>query len=235
MQSLSIIIPAYNEENRILTTLNKIHAYLANKKYDYEIIVVDDGSKDRTVELVKQQKYARVLQNPQNKGKGYSVKYGMLAAKKEWVLFTDADLSTPIEELDKLKQYTNDYEVIIGSRGLAQSQVRVHQPLYRELPGKIFGSLVRIICLKGIQDSQCGFKLFSQKATKQIFSRQTINRFGFDVEVLHLARKYGYPIKEVPVIWINSRSTKLNLFTDSISMFKDILKVRLNELRGIYN
>lgn len=235
MQNISVIIPAYNEERRIISTLIKINNYLKTEKYDYEIIVIDDGSKDRTVELVQQQGFAKIIRNPGNKGKGYSVKQGMLSAKNEWILFSDADLSTPIEELDKFKPYAGSHEVMIGSRCLAQSKIALHQPFYRELPGKIFGKMVKLICLKEITDSQCGFKLFSRNAAQKIFSKQTINRFGFDVEILYLAKKYGYSLKEIPITWTNDRQTRLNLFTDSISMFKDIIKIRINDLLGKYN
>ncbi len=235
MLKISVIIPAYNEEYRIIPTIDKIYTYLKNKKYDFEIIVVDDGSTDRTVEMVKKQGLAKVIQNPGNKGKGYSVKHGMLKATKEWVLFSDADLATPIEELEKFKNYAGEYEVLIGSRGMRESNIQVRQPFYRELPGKIFGFLVKLICLNGIHDSQCGFKLFSRRATQNTFSKQTLDGFGFDVEVLYIARKKGFEIKQIPVTWINDAQTKLNVIRDSIKMFRDILVVRINDLKGKYN
>ncbi|MBN1645143.1 glycosyltransferase family 2 protein [Candidatus Woesearchaeota archaeon] len=235
MIKLSVIIPAYNEERRILPTLYKVNTFLKNKGYDYEILVVDDGSKDETVKIVKKQGIAKIIKNPVNRGKGYSVKHGALAAKKEWVLFTDADSATPIEELEKFKNYAGKYEVLIGSRGMHESNIQVHQPFYRELPGKIFGCLVKLICLKGIHDSQCGFKLFSMRAVQNIFSKQTIDGFGFDVELLFIARKKGFKIKQIPVTWINDAQTKLNIIRDSIRMFRDIILVRINDLKGKYN
>jgi dolichyl-phosphate beta-glucosyltransferase len=236
MLNLSIIIPAYNEEHRIQKTLEKIINYLKRKKYNYEIIIVDDGSKDNTINVIKniKDKKIKILKNEINRGKGYSVKKGILNAKKDWILFSDADLSTPIEELDNFTKYL-DYDIIIGSRNLKESNIMIHQPFYRAYPGKIFSYLVRLITIRGIKDTQCGFKLFKKEIAHKIFNKQTIDRWGFDVELMYIAHKYKYKIKELPVIWLNDEKTKLNLFKDSTRMFLDLIKIRINDLKGLYN
>lgn len=234
--SLSVIIPAYNEENRIGKTLKKIIGYLERKKYDYEIILVDDGSKDKTIGVVKslKNKKVRILKNKHNLGKGGSVKNGMLAAKKDYLLFSDADLSTPIEELEKFEKLKEKHDILIGSRALKESDIKIKQPFYRILMGKVFNFIVNIVVIWGIKDTQCGFKLFRKEAAKKIFSKQTFNGFSFDVELLFIAKKYGYSIKEIPVMWINSTESKVNALKDSIMMFIDLLKIRVNNLRGKY-
>lgn len=237
--SISIIIPAYNESKRIVRTLNKIVDYFDLGKWDYEILVVDDGSKDNTIgvinELSKKNKRIKLLQNKKNKGKGYSVRAGILNARNELVLFTDADLSTPIEELDKFMRFIDVYDIIIGSRRLKGSRIKIKQPFYRRIPGKIFPILVNLLVLKDIQDSQCGFKLFKRKAAIDIFKRQTIKGFGFDVEVLYLAKRLGYRIKEIPVVWINDVNSRLDPIKDSYRMFKELLKIKFNSLSGKYS
>ncbi|MCK4521213.1 MAG: glycosyltransferase family 2 protein [Nanoarchaeota archaeon] len=231
---LSVIIPAYNEEKRIGKTLERIISYLDSKKYSYEIIVVDDGSRDRTRDVVRGVRNVKINKKRKNMGKGYSVKEGMLIAKGDYLLFSDADLSTPIEELEKLMNYIKKYDVIIGSRALKESDIQIRQPFYREYMGKIFNFFVQILTVKGIRDTQCGFKLFTKKAAKEIFSKQKIDGFGFDVEVLFIARKKGFKIKEVPIVWRNSINTKVSPVKDSVRMFYDILKVRLNSMKGKY-
>lgn len=235
MLKISVIIPAYNEEYRILPSIEKIHSYLSTKKFDYEIIVVDDGSTDHTAEAVKKQGYAKIIQNPKNMGKGHATKTGMLAAKKDWILFTDADLSIPIYELQKFIKYIFDYDIIIGSKRMPETNVQARQPLHRKIPGAVFSWLVQLFCLKGIRDSQCGFKLFSSAAANTLFSKQTVTGFGFDVEILYLAQKYfDYRIKEVPVTLINDNYSRLSVLKDSFKMFFDILKILTNDLKGKY-
>jgi dolichyl-phosphate beta-glucosyltransferase len=236
MLKLSIVIPMYNEEYRISKTLYKIISYLDKEKYDYEIILVDDGSKDQTLNVIRKltNDRIRIISNTKNNGKGYVVRQGIMAAKKEWILFSDADLSTPIEELETIKNYIHSHDVVIGSRALKDSNILVYQPFYRAWSGKIFNLIVKLLAVRGIQDTQCGFKIFSKDAAQKIFSKQRLNGFGFDVEVLYLARKYGYKIKEVPVTWIDDANTKVGLFKDSIRMFADILAIRLNNLKGKY-
>ncbi|MBM2834085.1 MAG: hypothetical protein HW406_1246 [Candidatus Brocadiaceae bacterium] len=236
---LSVIIPAYNEGKRLLPTLSKICAYLSTKDFPYEIIVVDDGSTDNTLQIVenfaKSDKHIVILTNGQNKGKGYSVRRGMLSAKGEYVFFTDADLSTPIEEVEKCLLYLmNGYDVVIGSRSIAGSNIIVHQPWYREKMGKIFNFMVNMVLLKGIIDTQCGFKGFKRDVVKTVFSRCKIDGFSFDVEALYLSRKYNYKIKEIPIRWENSTLSKVSPIKHSLQMFKDLIGIKIKDLKGDY-
>ncbi|MFA5271414.1 MAG: dolichyl-phosphate beta-glucosyltransferase [Candidatus Omnitrophota bacterium] len=229
---ISIIIPAYNEEERLKTAFEKLYQYLTGKKYDYEVIIVDDGSTDKTRETVSESMLAKAgkiifLQNGKNKGKGFAVKQGILHSIGEYVLFSDADFSTPIQEFDKLFDYLkNGYDIAIGSRSVIGSNITVRQPLYREMMGKFFNFLVQIFVLRGIHDTQCGFKLFSGKCAKSIAQELKIDRFGFDVEMLYLAQKKKYKIKEVPVTWINSTESKVNPIKDSFKMFLELLSIK---------
>lgn len=241
---LSLIIPAYNEEKRILPTLKEIYAYLAGRDYTFEIIVVDDGSTDKTVQIVKDfiknvnpsdGKLINILLNGENKGKGYTVKNGMLSANGEYIFFTDADLSTPIEELERCLPYLQgNYDIVIGSRSLADSDIIIHQPWYREKMGKIFNFMVNMILIKGIIDTQCGFKGFKRKAVETIFNRCAIEGFSFDVETLYLARKFNFTIKEIPIKWRNSTLSKVSPVRHSVQMFLDLIGIRINELKGRY-
>ncbi|MBN2112190.1 glycosyltransferase family 2 protein [Candidatus Woesearchaeota archaeon] len=234
--SLSVVIPAYNEEKRIGKTLRRITSYLDKRKDDYEIIVVDDCSKDNTVKVARflKNKRLKVLKNKCNLGKGGAVKNGMLAAKKKYVLFSDADLSTPIEEIEKFEKLKDKYDILIGSRALKESDIKIKQPFYRVLMGKTFNLIVNLLVIWGVKDTQCGFKWFRKDAVKKIFPKQTFNGFSFDVELLFIAKKYGYSIKEVPVTWLNSPDSKVSAVRDSIRMFMDLIKIRINDLRGKY-
>ena len=234
MKSLSIVIPAYNEESRVVPTLKDVLNYMKGK--DFEVIVVDDGSKDDTTKVVEQLKSQkiRILKNMINKGKGFSVKRGVLEAKKEWVLFMDADNATSIREIEKFVPYLDDYDVLIGSRNLKESIITVKQPFTRRFPGKVFSFIVRLILWTAIKDTQCGFKVFKKGVIKNIFGRQTIDRWGFDAELLYLAKKKGFRIKEVPIVWVNDEDTRLNLFSSSIGMFIELLKIRVNDLMRKY-
>lgn len=229
---LSIVIPAYNEEKRLSITLEKVYSYLAGIRYDYEVIIVDDGSADTTSEVALKSQLNRagrlqVIKNECNKGKGFSVKRGVLASRGEYVLFSDADLSTPIEELEKLLAIIRSgFDIAIGSRSISGAQVKVHQPFYREFMGRFFNFLVKLIALKGFVDTQCGFKLFKSNAIKDIAASLVIEGFGFDVEILYLAVKKGYKIKEVPIIWINSPTSRVNPLLDSCKMVTEILSIK---------
>ncbi|MEO8024883.1 MAG: dolichyl-phosphate beta-glucosyltransferase [Bryobacteraceae bacterium] len=240
MSSLSIIVPAYNEEKRLPSTLDKILAYLNGKDFSSaEILVVDDGSADGTAALVeryaKQHPAIRLVSNPGNRGKGYAVRNGMLAATGEWRLITDADLSAPIEELDKLLSVASaaGAKVAVGSRALDRSLVGVHQAYFREMSGRIFNLVMRIAVRLPFQDTQCGFKLYHRDAATQIFPRQQLDGFSFDVEDLFLARKLNLKAVEVPVVWNNVEGTKVSLW-NGVRSFGDLATIRWNQIRGKY-
>jgi len=240
MNKISLIIPVYNEEKRIKLTLSNCVSYFKNKKIDYEIIIVDDGSIDKTRLIVKdfsnKNKSIKLTKKRRNKGKGYSVKEGMLLASKDYLLFSDADLSAPIEETEKfIEIIKRGYDIVIASRNMKNSIIPIKQPFFRRFLGKIFPFIVNLLILPGYKDTQCGFKLFKKEVARKIFSKQKINGFSFDVEVLFIAKKYGYKTKEIPVIWSNSLGSKVNPVLDSIKMFLGILKIRLNDIKGIYN
>jgi glycosyltransferase involved in cell wall biosynthesis len=234
-RSISIIIPAFNEEKRLPATLASLKNYLKAQPWDFaELLVVDDGSSDRTAELARAAG-ARVLENPGNRGKGYSVRHGMLEALGDWALLTDADLSTPIEELDRLWRAAEKEraQVAIGSRALDRSLIGVHQPAFRETVGRLFNFLMRMITGLPFRDTQCGFKLFERSAAREIFSRQKLEGFGFDVEVLYIAAHLGYRTLEIPVRWNDVAGTKVSL-TRGVAAFLDPFKVRWNGLRDLY-
>ncbi|MFC2172139.1 dolichyl-phosphate beta-glucosyltransferase [Acidobacteriota bacterium] len=233
---LSVIIPAYNEEQRIEECVRSTVEYLENQKLSFEVLVVDDGSRDRTPEICTGIHPAvTTLINDQNQGKGYSVKRGMLAARGEHVLFFDADLSTPIEEIGKLwKWFEKGFDIVIGSRSLPDSDIAIRQPWHRELMGKIFNLLVRVLVVPGITDTQCGFKCFSRPAVDVIFPRQTIHRWGFDPEILFIARKHGFKIKDIPVRWLNRSESRVSPVQASLRMFTDLFRVRLQNVTGKY-
>lgn len=236
---ISVVIPAFNEEARIVSTLKKIWDYLNEHFHKFEIIVVNDGSTDRTVPeleaLSETMGNMKIVHNDKNMGKGYSVKRGVLAASGDVILISDSDLSTPIEEAEKLFEWLHrGFDIAIGSRGLKDSHIVIRQPWYREKMGKIFNILVRAIIIGGIKDTQCGFKLFRSDVANQIFLRSLIKGFSFDIEILFLANKSGFRIKEVPMRWINSPHSKVRILKDSLLMFTDLLRVKLNHLLGIY-
>jgi len=229
---LSIIIPAYNEEKRIGATLSKIYEFLKDKKYDFEVIAVDDGSVDNTVSIISESRLAKenklkILRNGDNKGKGYSVKRGIINSGGDYVLFSDADLSTPIEELDKfLNSMPEGCDMVIGSRSIKDSDIKVRQPWYRESMGKIFNFFVKLLLIREFNDTQCGFKLIKGDAARELAGLMKINGFAFDVEMLYLAHKKGYKIKEKGVSWNNSAETKVRLLHSSTSMFLDLLRIK---------
>jgi glycosyltransferase involved in cell wall biosynthesis len=240
IRSISIVVPAYNEQARLPQTIRRIQEFLTKSEWTFwEIIIVDDGSKDDTVkaasEFAGNTPNIRVLRNPGNRGKGYSVRHGMAEARGEWRLFTDADLSAPIEELDKLWEATvrDGSHVAIGSRALDRSLIGVHQPGMRETAGKLFNAVMRSVVGLHIADTQCGFKLFHGSAALAIFPRQTQDRFGFDVEILFIAKKLGFRISEVPVRWNHVDGSKVGMLT-GLHAFTELAQVRWNDLRGKY-
>ena len=236
--TISIIIPAYNEQARIERTLRKILDFPLWSSVDLELIVVDDASKDKTAQVVqdvaRQDPRIKLLSYKANRGKGYAVRLGMQEAGGDYRLFADADNSTPIEELQKLLPLiqTGICDVSIASRALKGSDIRVKQSWTRQHMGKIFNFFVRLLLLKDIHDTQCGFKCFSKKAAEAIFSLQCIDRFAFDVEVLMIAKLKGFVIKEVPVVWLNSPQSRVHPIKDAARMLFDLLCIKANVARG---
>lgn len=237
IKSISIIIPAYNEEDRLASRLDEIIRYVRREEYDYEIIIVDDGSTDKTSEkarrYIRTDKNIKLLQNLTNRGKGFSVKRGVLASKKNPILITDADKSTSIGELAKLLRFIKEYDIIIGSRGLEESDVKIRQPIYRVLLGKAGNLLIQLLATPRIKDTQCGFKLFKRR-TIQIFNWQTIDGWGFDFEILFIAKKQGFKIREVPITWMNDGKSKVK-FTAYLFTLIDLLRVKSNEIKHRYD
>lgn len=234
---LSVVIPAFNEEARIGRSLSRILPYLEGTDQSWEVLVVDDGSSDRTVCTVESfgNPRVRILKNSVNRGKGFSVRRGFLEARGQWVLFTDADLSTPIEELDTLLASAREgADVVIGSRAIDRSKILVHQSLFREWSGVVFNRLVRLVLRLPIRDTQCGFKLFRRNRSVQVFNLQRIPGFGFDPEILYLARKAGLSLREVPVTWSNDAATRVRFLRDSVTMFANLIEIRWNWLFGRY-
>jgi len=235
---LSIIIPSYNEGLRLPATLSCIAAYTRSSNRAIEVIVVDDGSRDDTVAAAERFRNEipslRVVSNGENRGKGYSVRHGMQEARGDIVLFTDADLSAPIEEVEKLLPAMKTNDVAIGSRAVDRSQITVHESPFREFAGIIFNKIVRLILRLPFVDTQCGFKAFRRIPCKIIFEQQTIERFGFDPELLYLARHHGLRAVEISVRWGHSPATKVNMMRDSIQMFIDVFVIRWNSLTGKY-
>jgi dolichyl-phosphate beta-glucosyltransferase len=240
LQSISVIVPAYNEEKRLPSTLARVIEYLDGKNFSFtEILVVDDGSGDGTVpaisEFAVRHTSVRLLRNPGNRGKGYSVRHGMLEAKGEWALFTDADLSSPIEEMEKLIEAARrkSAQVAIGSRALDRSLVGVHQPWLREYAGRFFNLVMRAVTGLDFHDTQCGFKLFQTEAARRIFSLQRLERFGFDAEILFIAERLGYRAVEVPVRWNDVAGSKVGTL-QGLNGFVDLLRIRFNAWAGRY-
>ena len=238
---LSIIIPAYNEEQRLPGTLEAVLHWLDGSVYrDTEVLVVDDGSRDGTAAVAeafgKRDGRVKLVRNPGNKGKGYSVKHGMQEAKGDWRLFSDADLSAPIEELPKLfdAAQAQQADVVIGSRGLDRSLIGVRQSGFREESGKIFNLIMKTSIGLPFADTQCGFKLFSKRAADIIFSRQTVERFGFDAEILFIAKLHRLKTVEIPVRWNHAEGTKIAMMSDGADMFLDLVRIRRNQWQGKY-
>jgi glycosyltransferase involved in cell wall biosynthesis len=239
-RSISIIIPAYNEEKRLPAALDKVIAYLRRTPWPFaEIVVVDDGSSDGTVEVTERTRRAcpslRLLRNPGNRGKGYAVRHGILECRGEWALFTDADLSTPIEELEKLWQAADKAgaQIVVGSRAIDRGLIGIHQPWFRENAGRLFNLSMRLVTRLPFRDTQCGFKLFEARAAREIFRRQLLHGFGFDVEVLFIAHCLGYQAIEVPVRWNDVAGTKVTTL-GGVAAFLDPLRVRWNQVLGRY-
>jgi glycosyltransferase involved in cell wall biosynthesis len=235
---LSIVIPSYNEELRLPATLDRIAAHLQTYRGTAEVLVVDDGSQDGTAAVAESYRAKipslRVVSNGVNRGKGYSVRHGMREARGRIALFTDADLSAPIEEAGKLIEALENSDVAIGSRAVDRSLITVHESPFREFAGIVFNKIVRIILWLPFVDTQCGFKAFLRERCGIIFEQQRIERFGFDPELLYLARHHGLHTVEIPVRWGHSAATKVSMLRDSIQMFIDVFSIRWNALTGRY-
>jgi dolichyl-phosphate beta-glucosyltransferase len=230
---LSIVIPCYNEEQRLPRTIEQIHRYLDGKNASYELVLVDDGSADGTRLIMdaaaERHSAVRIEALQRNRGKGRALAVGVQAASGDEILLTDADLSTPIEELDKLQAALNNGAgVAIGSRALRASRVEISQPIYRVLMGKAFNLIVQAVLLPGIWDTQCGFKLFRADVAHKVFAGLTTDGFGYDPEVLFRARRQGVKIAEVPVVWRNSAPTTVSPIRSSLDMLKHVLRVRFS-------
>lgn len=244
---LSIIIPAYNEEPNFKKGLiNEVPLYLEKQDYSYEVLIVDDGSSDDTASLAeafaKKHKNFRVIKNP-HQGKAQTVKKGVEEANGELILFTDFDQATPISEVSNLLKFIPEYDIVIGSRQLAGAK-REKEPIHRHIMGLGFNIVVQILTVRGIKDTQAGFKCFKGNVAKELFSALKVYSKGkpvkgalvtaFDVELLFLAKKRGYKIKEVPIIWHHVATTRVNPLKDSVRMFRDVVKIRVNDIRGVY-
>lgn len=237
---LSIVVPAYNEELRLGETLRKIGSYLDASGTDAEILVVDDGSKDGTAELAAaalRGRRGRVVRNGENRGKGFSVRHGMLEAQGRFVLLTDADLSTPIEDYAKLAAAVRDadLDVAIGSRALVESDVQVRQHWVRQMMGRTFNRIIRGLTGLRFRDTQCGFKLMDRERVRPLFEKMVVDRFAFDVELLFLCERFGLSVREIPVTWRNAPGSKVSIVGDPANMVLDVLRVRWRFRRGLYN
>jgi len=235
-----VVIPAYNEERRLVPSLSRVASYLDGQGIDAELLVVDDGSSDTTARLASEfirGRRGRLLRNVENRGKGFSVRRGVLEASGRWVLLTDADLSAPIEEHAKLAGAVRerDLDAAIGSRGLPGSRIEIRQNRLRETMGKTFNRLIRLMTGLPFHDTQCGFKLMDRERTRPLFERMVVDRFAFDVEFLFLCDRFGLKVEEVPVLWRNSPGSKVSLVGDPLNMMLDVGRVRWRFRRGLYN
>lgn len=236
---LSIIIPAYKEEDRISIILDAVAKYQSTKDFSIEVIVVVDASPDQTAEVARsfetKIKNLIVIEGDVNKGKGGAVREGILASSGQYAIFSDADNATPIEQVDKLLKFVSEYQVIIGSRYCKGGRLAIPQPLQRRIGGRVLNFLIRHLAVPGIKDTQCGFKLFEHEAAMEIFKRQTILGWSFDIEILAIARKLGYKIREVGITWYDNPHSRVNPIKDGIKMIKDSWAVRKNILTGKYH
>lgn len=243
---LSVVVPAYNEENRLPATLERIAQYRAEQNLGFELLVVDDGSRDGTRRIAQEfavdKDWVRLVQYDDsnghafNRGKGFAVRQGVLHAVGREILFSDADLSTPIEDMTLLLAplHAGECEVAIASRALPESNLAVHQPWYREWMGRAFNLAVQIIAVPGIVDTQCGFKAFKGDVARRLFNLALIDGFGFDTEILFLARRLGYRVREIPVTWRHKDDSRVSPLSAPIRMLSELVRVRLNHMRGYY-
>ena len=228
--ALSVVVPAFQEEERLPATLTALSAYLDRSDASYEVVVVDDGSTDATTRVAKSFEGVRVLTFDENRGKGAAVRAGVLASFGSDVLISDADLSTPIEEIENLRPHLERAALVFGSRGLPSSTIAIRQPFYRQWMGKTFNRILRLFGVGGIRDTQCGFKLLRGEVARELFSEMTTDGFAFDVELVLRARARGYEIAEVGVVWRHAEASRVRLVRDSLGMLVEVLFMRL---RGI--
>jgi dolichyl-phosphate beta-glucosyltransferase len=231
---LSVVIPAFNESLRLGPTLQKVVDYLDRRGLRYEVLVVDDGSRDSTgdVALAFASRGVRLLRQEVNRGKGAVVRIGVLASQGAEVLLVDADLSTPIEDLERLQPHLPEAALVLGSRAVEGSDILLHQPFYRELMGRTFNFIIQVLGVRGLRDTQCGFKLLDGAVARRLFAEVTIESYAYDVELVWLAQRRGYRVVEVGVRWADSPSSKVNPLTDSIRMFRDVLALRWRDFRS---
>jgi len=236
---MSIIVPAYNEQHRIIKTLEALNNYFSDRPITRQIIVVDDGSSDNTFKVVaglkKKINDLTVITYHPNCGKGHAIKKGVEESRGEYILFTDADNSTPIEEFEKVYPLLRDNHVVIGSRYISGSNIVVKQPKYRVLIGRLGNKLIQFLLLDGVNDTQCGFKAFQHDAAKQIFSRMKVTRFGFDIEILSIARLLNFTVREIPVNWYNSNDSRIRPVKDALKTFGELIYIKLNLWSGRYS
>jgi glycosyltransferase involved in cell wall biosynthesis len=235
---LSIIIPAYNEESRLPNTLEQVYTFLEKQTYTAEVLVIENGSQDRTFEVAQafagQHPLVSVLQEKE-RGKGNAVRRGMLEARGEYRFMCDADLSMPVDEINCfLPPALNNFDIVIGSRE-APGAVRYNEPQYRHLGGRAVNTIIRLLALPGLNDTQCGFKCFRAPVAEDLFRRQTLTGWSFDIELLYMARKRGYTIVELPIHWYFNPESKLNVVRDAIKMVMDILTIHYKNLKGVYD
>jgi dolichyl-phosphate beta-glucosyltransferase len=229
--TLSVLIPAYNEEQRLAPTLQRIVSYFDGRGEEIELLVIDDGSRDATVAVAEQfGEPVRVLRLERNRGKGAALRMGVLASTGDTLLLTDADLSTPIEEFALLEPHLARYEMVIGSRGLATSNITESQPFYRVFMGKTFNRIIRLLGVRGFRDTQCGFKLLRGEIGRELFSYTTIDRFAYDVELIWLARRFGYSVAEIGVTWAHTPESRVHPVRDSLRMLHDVVRFRWRHL-----
>ena len=231
---VSVIIPVYNEDKRLTTGVERVISYLTHQRYRWELILVDDGSKEPVQKRISKMKGVSVIRLPKNMGKGRAIAAGVSRAKGKAIVFTDVDLSVGIEMLKPMLAALREYPVVIGSRRKRGAKILVHQPVFRESAGRVFTVLSNFLCATHVADVTCGFKGFTSEAAKSLFSLQKINRWVFDTEVVFLARKKGLMIYELPVAWVNKEGSKVRPW-DSVTSLIDLIRIRLSDARGEYN
>jgi len=235
---LSVVIPVYKEAKRIKKTFLRINRFFAKRDYKMEYIFIEDGSPDETPrmlgQLAKNRSDVKILTNPKNMGKGYSTRRGMLEAAGEYVLFMDADMSTSLKAFSDFEKYMFDYDIIIGSRWCREADIKIPQPYHRRFGGIVFYKIINAFFLKNITDANCGFKCYKRNVVRDIFSKQLLSGWGFDVELLYVAQKRKYRVKQVPVVWAHGMDSKVNLFTVPVLTLMELIRIKINDWKGRY-